>query len=317
MMVAVLLAAPGLALPQAYPVKPVRILVGFAAGGGVDIGARIVASGLADHWGTTVVVDNRSGAAGGIATETTAGATPDGYTLMLCQIGSHAITPARSRGRLPYDHIRDFAHVGMIGATPNVIAVHPSVPIRTVPELVAYARANPGKLNYGSSGVGASPHMSVELLRSMTGITLVHVPYRGAAAALADTMGGQMQMVTGNLPGGVLSAIRAGKIHALGITSAKRSVRVPEVPTIGEQGVPGYDVSSWYGICTQAAVPGPILARLNADLVTVLGKPDVRNRLLDQGIDVSPSTMAQFTAHIRAETAKWSKVVKDANLYAE
>ncbi len=310
------LVAGGIVHAQAYPNKPVRVMVGYAPGGGVDLAARLVASALSELWGSTALVDNRPGAAGGVATEITAKATPDGYTLMLCQIASHAITPARSKN-LPYDHIRDFAFVSMIGSTPNVFVVHPSLPTKSLGEFIAYARANPGKINFGSSGVGASPHLSIELLKTMTGIDIVHVPYKGAALALADVMGGQIPASVGNLPGGMLAAIKAGRVRALGVTAAKRSARVPDVPTFAEAGVPGYDVSSWYGICTQAAVPQPILAKLNADLIRVLNSPELQQRMEEQGIDVTPSTAEQFLAHVKSETAKWAKVVKDAGLAAE
>ena len=306
----------GTAHAQPYPNKPVRVMVGYAPGGGVDLAARLVAAALSELWGTTALVDNRAGAAGAIATEITAKASPDGYTLMLCQIASHAITPARSKN-LPYDHIKDFAFISMVGTTPNVFVVHPAVPIRSLVEFIAYARANPGKLSFGSSGVGASPHLSIELLKTMTGIDIVHVPYKGAALALADVMGGQIPASVGNLPGGPLAAIKSGKVRALGITSAKRNARVPDVPTFAESGVPGYDVASWYGICTQAAVPKRILARLNADLIKVLNSPELQQRMEDQGIDVTPSTPEQFIAHVKSETLKWAKVVKDAGLGAE
>jgi len=299
-----------------YPNKPVRVLVGYAPGGGVDLAARLVAAALSELWGGTVVVDNRPGAAGGIATEITAKATPDGYTLLLCTIASHAITPARVK-HLPYDHIRDFAFPSMIGTTPNVFVVSPAVPIRSLGEFIAYAKANPGKLSYGSSGVGASPHLSIELLKTMTGIDIVHVPYKGAALALADVMGGQIPASVGNLPGGLLTAIRAGKVRPLGVTSAKRSPEAPDVPTFAEAGVPGYDVSGWYGICTQAGVPKPVLAKLSRDLVTVLNSPALHQRMEEQGINVAPSTPEQFLAHVKAETARWAKVVKDAGLGPE
>ena len=314
--VAVALAVSASAQAQEYPTKPVRVIVGYPPGGGVDTGARLVAAALGELWGSTVLVDNRPGATGTIGADIAAKATPDGYTLLLCQIASHAINPARYK-KLPYDHLRDFAPISMVGTTPNVIVVNPAQPIKTVGDLIAYARANPGKLNYGSSGVGASPHMSVELLITMTRIDIVHVPYKGAALALSDVMGGQMQMMVGNLPGGPLTAIRAGKVHGLGVTSATRNARVPEVPTIAESGVPGYDVTSWYGICAPARTPKPIVARLNADLVQALARPEVKQRLADQGIDAVTSTPEQFLAHIKAETAKWAKVVQDAKLPVE
>jgi len=301
---------------QQYPAKPVRVMVGYVPGGGVDLAARLVAGALADLWGSSVIVDNRPGAAGGVATEITAKATPDGYTLMLCQIASHAITPARFKN-LPYDHIRDFAFPSMVGLTPNVFVANPAQPMKNLTEFIAYARANPGKVYFGSSGVGASPHLSIELLKMLTGIDIVHVPYKGAAAALADVMGGQIATSVGNLPGGLLSAMRSGRVRALGVTTAKRSPQAPDVPTIAEQGVPGYDVSSWYGICTQAAVPKRILAKLNADLNKVLNSPDLRQRMEDQGIEVTPSTPEQFLAHVKAETARWTKVVREAGLVGD
>jgi len=298
---------------QPYPSKPVRVMVGYVPGGGVDLAARLVASALAELWGTSTVVDNRGGAAGGIATEITAKAIPDGYTLMLCNIASHAITPARVKN-LPYDHIRDFAFPAMIGSTPNVFVVHPAVPVRSLGDFIAHAKANPGKLTFGSSGVGASPHLSIELFKTMAGIDIVHVPYKGAAAALADVMGGQIPASVGNLPGGLLAAIKAGRVRALGVTSATRNAQAPEVPTFAEAGVTGYDVSSWYGICTQSAVPKPILAKLATDLNRVLSSPELRKRLEDQGIEVSPVSPQAFLAHVKSETAKWAKVVKDAGL---
>jgi tripartite-type tricarboxylate transporter receptor subunit TctC len=309
------LVSGGVVHAQAYPNKPIRVMAGYPPGGGVDLAARLVAAALGDLWGATALVDNRPGAGGGIATEITAKATADGYTVMLCTIGSHAITPARTK--LPYDHIKDFAFISMIGSTPNVLLAHPSQPMKNVGDVVAYAKANPGKLSYGSSGVGASPHLSIELLKSMTGINIVHVPYKGAAPALADVMGGQMPLSVGNLPGGPLAAIKSGRLRGVGITTAKRNPRAPDVPTFAEAGVPGYDVASWYGICAPAGVPKPILAKLNADLVKVLNSPELQQRMEDQGIDVTPSTPEQFLAHVKSETLKWAKVVKDAGLAAE
>ncbi len=298
-----------------FPTKPVRVMVGYVPGGGVDTAARLVAAALNDLWGISVLVDNRGGAAGAIATEITQKSNPDGYTVMLCQIASHAITPARSK--LPYDHIRDFTFISMIGSTPNVLMVHPSMPAKTLKEFIAHARANPGKINFGSSGVGASPHLSVELLKIMTGINIVHVPYKGAAAALAEVMGGQIPASVGNLPGGPLSAIKSGRVRALGVTSARRNKQAPDVPTFEEGGVPGYDVSSWYGICAPAGLQKPVLARFNADLVRALSSGKLRQRLEEQGIEVTPSTPEQFVAHVRSETVKWAKVVKQANLGPE
>lgn len=295
-----------------YPNKPVRLIVGYVPGGGTDLASRYVAGALSELWNAQVIVDNRPGAGGAVGTEITARAAPDGYTIMLCTIGSHGITPARTK--LPYDHIKDFTFLSKIGSTPNLFMAHPSQPFKKVGDVVAYAKANPGKLSFGSSGVGASPHLSIELLKSMTQIEIVHVPYKGAAPALADVIGGQIPLSVGNLPGGPLAALKAGRVTGIGVTSAKRSARAPEVPTFAEGGVPGYDVSSWYGICAPAGVPKAVAAKLNAGLVKVLSSPELRPRMEDQGIEVSPSTQEEFVAFVKQETAKWAKVVKEAGL---
>jgi tripartite-type tricarboxylate transporter receptor subunit TctC len=300
---------------QAYPTKPVRIMVGYSPGGGVDTTSRIVGAALAELWRGTVIVENRPGASGNIATEYTAKATPDGYTLVLCNIGSHAITPARFAATLKYDPVRDFAFVAKIGGVPNVFMVHPSMPMKSLGEYIAYAKANPGKLNFGSSGVGGSPHLSIELLKTMSGINIVHVPYKGASAALADVMSGHMESSVGNLAGAPLGAIKAGRVRALAVTSAKRNAQVPNVPTFAESGVPGYDVTGWYGLCTQAKVPQAIQAKINADLNKLLasGMP-LRKRLEAQGITVTPESQDAFAAHVKAEIARWTKVVQEAGL---
>ena len=295
-----------------FPSKPVRIIVGYAPGGGVDMAARLVGQALGELWGSTVVIDNRPGAAGSIGTEMTARAAPDGYTMMLCNIATHGITPARTP-KLPYDPIRDFSFLSRVGGNPNVLMAHASVSARTIPELVAYAKSNPGKLSYGSSGVGSSPHLSVELLKMMTGISIVHVPYKGAAPALADVMGGQIPLSVGNLPGGPLAAIKSGKVRGLAVTTLKRSSKAPDVPTMHESGVTGYEVNGWYGICSPK-LPRALEAKINADLVKALATPTLRQRLDDQGIDVQSSTPEALAAHARAEIDKWRKVVKEAKL---
>jgi tripartite-type tricarboxylate transporter receptor subunit TctC len=305
--------AAAVAFAQAYPSKPVRILVGYAPGGGVDTTARLVGQALSELWSSPVVIENRPGAAGNVATELTAKAPPDGYTLVLCNIGSHSVTPARFAKRLAYDPIRDFAFPSMIGGVPNLFMVHPSFPARTLKQYVAYAKAHPGKVNFGSSGVGASPHLSIELLKIMTGINIVHVPYKGAAVALSDVISGNIESSVGNLAGAPLAAAKSGRVRALAVTSAQRNKQLPDVPTFAEAGVPGYDVTGWYGICTQSKVPQPILTKLNADLHKVLGGP-LKGKLEDQGIDVTPSTPEQFQAHVKSEIDKWTKVVIAAKL---
>ncbi len=308
----------GFAGAQSYPSKPVRIMVGYVPGGGVDTTARIVAAALTELWGTQVLVENRPGAAGNIATEATAVAPPEGYTLVLCNIGSHGVTPARFGKRLTYDPVGDFAFPARIGGVPNIFMVHPSMPMKTLKQYIAYAKANPGKLNFGSSGVGASPHMSIELLMTITGINIVHVPYKGAAAALGDTISGQIESSVGNLAGGPLAAVKSGRLRGLGVTSARRSAQLPDVPTFQEQGVPGYDVTGWYGLCTQSKVPQPIIAKINADMNKLLASgTSLRQRLEDQAIDVSPASPEEFAAHVKAEIAKWTKVVQDAKLEAK
>jgi tripartite-type tricarboxylate transporter receptor subunit TctC len=305
------------AAAQQYPSKSVRIMVGYVPGGGVDTTARIMAAALTEHWGQQVFVENRPGAAGNIATEITAKATPDGHTLVLCNIGSHAITPARFRARLTYDPVRDFAFPAMIGGVPNVFMVHPSMPAKNLREFIAVAKAHPGKINFGSSGVGASPHLSIELFKTVAGIDIVHVPYKGAAAALADVMSGHMESSVGNLAGGPLAAIKAGRVRALGVTSAKRNAQVADVPTFAEQGVKGFDVTGWYGLCTQSKVSQAIIAKINTDVNQLLAGPALKKRLEDQGITLSPATPEGFAQHVRAEQEKWTKVVKDANLPGE
>jgi tripartite-type tricarboxylate transporter receptor subunit TctC len=305
------------AAAQQYPTKPVRIMVGYTPGGGVDTTARLIAQALTELWGAQVFVENRPGASGNIATEITAKAAPDGHTLVLCNIGSHAITPARFRARLTYDPIADFAFPAMIGGVPNVFMVHPSMPARSLREYIAYARAHPGKINFGSSGVGGSPHLSIELLKTLTGINIVHVPYKGAAAALADVMSGHMESSVGNLAGGPLAAIKARRVRPLGVTSAKRNAQVPDVPTFAEHGVKDYDVTGWYGLCTQSKVPQAIITRINTDLNKLLAGGTLRKRLEDQGITLTPGTPEAFAAHVKAEQEKWTKVVRDAKLPGE
>ena len=313
-LVALATAMSAASFAQPSPNKPVRLLVGFAPGGGTDLASRYVASALSELWGNTVLVDNRAGAGGNVATELTVRAAPDGYTVMLCTIG-HAITAARMK--LPYDSIRDFSFISMVGSMPNLLMAHPAQPFRNVGDVVSVAKANPGKLSFGTSGVGASPHLSMELFKSMAGINIVHVPYKGSAPALADVMGGQIPLSIGNLPGAPLAAVKSGRLRGVGVTTAKRSVRAPEVPTFAEGGVPGYEVAGWYGICGPAGLPKAVLAKFNDSLVKVLGSADMQQKLGDQGIEVASSTPEQFILYVKSEMAKWAKVVKDAGLTGE
>jgi tripartite-type tricarboxylate transporter receptor subunit TctC len=289
-----------------------RQIVPFPPGGGVDIVTRIVGAKWSEFLGQPIVVENRAGAGGNVGADYAAKAAPDGYTLLTCQVASHGVSPALYQ-KLPYDHIRDFAPVSLIGKTPNVLVVHPSVPVQSVREFIDYVRASPGKYNYASPGFGTSPQMTMELFKLTTGINLVHVPYKGGAPALADVMGGQVMGMFGNLPE-QLAAIKGGKTRALAVSTLKRSPQLPDVPTVAESGFPDFEVTVWYGVCTQAAVPKPILAKLSATLLRTLNLPEMKARLAESTIDTSPTTPEEFAAFIRAETQKWAKVVKDAGI---
>ncbi len=308
---ALALVAAGSANSQPFPNKPGRLLVGFAPGGGVDVTARILAGKLSEIWGQHLVVDNRAGAGGTIATDIAAKAPPDGYSLLLCGIWSHGVAPALYR-KLPYDHYRDFAPVSLIGTTPNALVVNPAVPAKSVSEFISYTKASGGKIIVASPGVGSSPHMSMELFRLTTRIDFVHVPYKGSAPALVELLGGHVQAMFDNMST-QLAVIKSGRTRALAVTSPKRSMHLPDVPTMIESGIP-VDVTVWYGLCAPAAVPKPIIAKLNADLHQALNAPDVQRRLVEQGIDSAPSTPDQFAAFIRSETEKWARVVKDAGV---
>jgi tripartite-type tricarboxylate transporter receptor subunit TctC len=262
--------------------------------------------------GQPIVVENRAGAGGNVGADVAAKAAPDGYTLFTCQVASHGVSPAIYK-QLPYDHIRDFAPVSLIGTTPNVLVVHPSVPARTVREFVDYVKASPGKYNYASPGVGTSPQMTMELFKLTTGIDIVHVPYKGGAPALADVIAGQVTGMFGNLPE-QLGAIKGGRTRALAVSTLTRTPLLPDVPTVAESGFPGFEVTVWYGVCTQSGVPKPIVAKLNETLVRVLNMPETKARLADSTIEAKPTTPEQFAAFIAAETKKWAGVVADAHI---
>ena len=304
------LALADAAYSQAYPNRPLRAIVPVAPGGGTDTTGRLIAAKLGEALGQQIVVENRPGAGGSVGADNAAKATPDGYTLLIGSIATHAVNPVLYR-KLPYDHVKDFAPISMIGTAPNVLVVHPSLPAKTLAEFIAYAKANPGKINYGSSGIGSPPHLSMELLRSMTGINVVHVPYKGAGPALADLLGGQVQAMCTSLAGQI-GYIKSGRIRALGVTTAQRNAQLPDVPTIIEGGVPGYEVTIWYALFAPAAVPKPIIARLNAEMVKLLNAPDMKERMTLHGLDAASSTPAELAAFVKAETAKWAKAAKDS-----
>jgi tripartite-type tricarboxylate transporter receptor subunit TctC len=300
------MAAPAVAFAQAYPTRPVHMVVGFAAGGGADIMARLIGQALAERLGQQIVVDNRPGAGTNIATEVVAKAPPDGYTLLLAN-SPNAIN-ATLYDNLSFDFVRDFAPVASIGRVPLVMVVNPALPAKTIPEFIAYAKANPGKVNMGSGGNGAPDHMSGELFKAMAGVGILHVPYRGVAPAIADLLGGQVQVIFGTMPA-VIALIKAGKLRALGVTTATRSNELPDVPSIGEF-VPGYEASQWYGISAPKSTPADVIERLNRETNAVLSDPKMQARLAELGASALSGSPADFGKLIVEETAKWAKVVK-------
>jgi tripartite-type tricarboxylate transporter receptor subunit TctC len=303
------------ALAQVYPSKPIHLIVPFAAGGGNDNVARLLGKRLADGFGQPVIVDNRPGAGGVVGAELAAKSPADGYTLFLGGVGSHAINP-NLIDKLPYDPIRDFAPVALLAQAPLVLAVHPSVPARTLAEFVAYARKNPGKLNFASNGNGSSSQLAAVMFASMAGIEMVHVPYKGLAPALADLLSGQVQLMFSSVVA-ILPHIRAGKLRALAVTGKKRLAQLPDAPTIAESGFPGYEASSWYGILAPAGTPREIVTKLNAELAKALEQPEVRNSLLAEGAEPAGGSPEAFAAHIRAEKERLGKVIRDAKIRLE
>jgi tripartite-type tricarboxylate transporter receptor subunit TctC len=300
---------------QPYPAKPLRYIVPFPAGGSPDIVGRLLADRLSRMWGQQVVVDNRSGAGGTIGAAISARAAPDGYTLFQCNIASNAIA-ASLYAKLPYDPLRDFAPVSRIGTTASALVVHPALPAASVAEFIAYAKANPGKLSYGSSGAGTSPHLAMELFKTMTRINIVHIAYKGAAPALADLIAGQVPVSISNIPA-VLSPVQSGRMRALAVTGATRAAQMPSVPTMIESGLTGYEVTSWYGVCAPARTPVSILTKVHTDLSKVLQAPDVQQRLNDLVVEAAPTSSEDFVAFIQSETRRWAQIVKDAGLARE
>jgi tripartite-type tricarboxylate transporter receptor subunit TctC len=298
-----------------YPIKPVRIVVGLAAGGPTDVVVRIFAARMSENWGQPMVVENRPGAGATISADVVAKSPADGYSLLNCNVATHGISPSLYKN-LPYDPVKDFAPISLIGTTPNILVVNPSVPAKSVSEFIALAKASPGKLYYGSSGVGASPHLTMELFKSQTGTNIVHVPFKGSSLVMPELLSGRIQAMFDNLPGQV-AYVKSGKLRGLGVTSVKRSALLPEVPTIAESGVPGFEVTVWYGVCAPAATPPPILTKLNADIVKALNMPDLRQRLVDNGVDAAPMSAEEFAALISSEMKKWAKAIKDAGIQPE
>ena len=296
--------------PAPYPTKPIRLVVPFPPAGATDLLAREVAKHLTEAWGQSVVVDNRPGAGGNIGSELVAKSAPDGYTLEMGTVGTHAIN-ASLYSKMPYDHIKDFVPVILVAGVPNVLEVNPSVPVNSVQELIAYAKANPGKLNFASSGSGTSIHLSGELFKVMAGVQMTHVPYKGSAPALADLLSGQVQLMFDNLPPS-LPQIKAGKLRALAVTSSTRAPALPDVPTVAEAGLPGFEASSWFGVLAPAGTPPAIVAKLNAEIAKWLTTPEAKEKLAGVGANIAGGTPEDFARHIQAETAKWAKVVKES-----
>ena len=294
------------AAPQSYPSRPVRVIVGFAAGGGIDVAARLMCQWLSEHLGQQFIVENRPGAGSNIATEAAVNAPPDGYTLLLVS-SAHAIG-ATLYDNLSFNFIRDIVPVASITRQPQVMLANPSLPLRTVPEFIAYAKANPGKISMASGGTGTASHMSGELFKLMTGVTMVHVPYRGGAQALTDLIGGQVEIVFESMPASI-EHIRAGKLRALAVTSAARAEALPEIPTVGDF-VPGFEASTWFGIGAPKNTPAEIIESLNKAINAGLADPKLKARFSDLGSTPFVSTPADFARLIAEETEKWGKVIK-------
>jgi tripartite-type tricarboxylate transporter receptor subunit TctC len=302
-----------MALAQAYPARPVRIIAAFAAGGGVDITARLIGQWLSERLGQSFVIENRPGAGGNIGTEAVVNAPPDGYTLLLATV-PNAVNAALY-DKLNFDFIRDVAPVAGIIRVPMVVLLHPSVAVKTVPEFIAYAKANPGKVNVASAGTGSAPHMAAELFNFMAGVSMVHVPYRGQGPAISDLLGGQLQVMFATTPG-ITDFIRSGRLRALAVTTAARAEVLPELPTVGDF-VPGYEASQWYGMGAPRNTPAEIIDKLNREINAGLVDPKMKARLTEIGGEPLPGAPAQFGTFIADETVKWAKVVKFAGMKPE
>ncbi len=309
----VLFAASPVAVAQGYPAKPVRLVVPWPPGGGIDTVGRWIAQKLAEPLGQQVVVDNRGGQSGVIGADHVAKSPADGYTIMVHTVTGHLINPA-FYGKLPYDTERDFSSITLIASAPHIIVAHPSLPVKTLKELIAFAKARPGQIDYASFGTGSTSHLSGELFMSMTGVKLVHIPYKGGGPALIDTLAGHVPLYFSGIPAS-LPHVRSGKLRGLAVTGAVRSKQLPEMPTVDEAaGTKGYVSELMYGVLAPAGVPREIIARLNSELVKIINTPDIRERLAGIGADLVANTPAQMDAYIRAELPKWAKVVKAAGI---
>ena len=303
---AMLVAAPVIAQTQSYPAKPVRIVVPYPPGGTTDLLARLVAAKLGEKLGHNFTVDNRAGASGAIGSQLVSKSPPDGYTLVMATISSHGINSALNKA-LPYDPVADFAPITVVASTPNVITVNPDLPAKTLSELLAMARAKPGSLSFGSTSAGGSPHMSVELLKMMAGVNMVHIPYKGGAPMLTDLIGNQIPIGVDNLPSSI-AHIRSGKIRALAVTTARRWPGAPDIPTVAEAGVAGYEASAWFGLLAPAGTPRPIVDLLHRTVAAIVRQPDVAQQMLEMGAEPVANTPEAFGRQIAGEIDKWKKV---------
>ena len=302
------LAASSLAFAQGYPAKPIHFIVPYPAGGPLDTVARLLAQKVSESVKEPVVVENKPGAGGNIGADAVAKSPPDGYTILMGAVATHAINPTLY-ANIPYDPVRDFAPITQVASTPNVLVVNPSLPVSSVKEFIAYAKAHPGELNFGSGSTGSAGHLAGELFDTMAGVKMVHVPYKGAGPAMQDLIGGQIQLMFDNLASS-LGQIRAGRVKALAVTTAKRSSLAPELPTIAESGLPGFDISTWFGVFAPGGTPPEVVRRLHDEFVKALDAPDVRAAMLKLGAEPVGNTPAQFAAYIHAEAQKYAKVIK-------
>jgi len=295
---------------QGYPSKPIRLVVPFPPGGPLDLAGRAIGDHLARAWGQPVLVENKPGAGGNIGADLVAKSAPDGYTLVMGALSTHAVNP-HLYAKMPYDALKDFAPVTLVAITPNVLVVNASVQASSVKDLIALAKASPGKLSFASGSNGSAGHLAGELFKTLAGIDIVHVPYKGGAPAMQDLLGGQVQFMFDNLAN-AMAQIKAGKLKPLAVTTAKRSPLAPELPTMAEAGVPGFDISTWYGIMAPAGTPPDVVRKLNAEIVKFLASDDMREKLKAQGAEPAPMSPEQFDAFIRSEWRKYAKIVKDS-----
>ncbi len=311
----VALALSAAASAQVYPSRPVRMIVAFPPGGGTDIVARMVAPKLGEALGQSVLVENRGGASGNIGTELAAHAVPDGYTILMGNVAPNAINASLFRD-LAFDPVADFAPVSLVASTPNILVVHPATAARTVKELVALAKAKPGTLNFASAGTGSSSHLAGELFRILAGADIVHVPYKGAGPAMVDVLSGQVQLYFATLPA-AMPHVKSGRLAPVAVTSARRSPALPELPTVAEAGVPGYEAATWYGVLAPARTPQAVIARLHDAIAKILSVAEMHERLAAQGFEPVGDSPVEFGAYIASEMAKWGKVIRDAGIRPE